>query len=45
MQETQDESEHQAIQQEEEEDTNQGKVYDYEARIPIYALSFSNRII
>lgn len=29
--------------QEEDDESNQGKVYDYEARVPIYALSFSNR--
>ena len=28
---------------EECEEDNQGKVYDYEARVPIFALSFSNR--
>lgn len=26
------------------EETTQGKVYDYEANMPIYALSFSNRV-
>ena len=29
--------------QEEDDESNQGKVYDYEARVPIFALSFSNR--
>ena len=27
----------------ERDDSNQGKVYDYEANVPIFALSFSER--
>ena len=39
---TQIQEEYQSDQQQNDESI-QGKVYDYEAQIPIYALSFSNR--